>query len=38
MTMEALRDYLVGQGKTTVDDFKLRVTDKISEVMRLIFL
>lgn len=38
MTMEDLRDYLVGQGKTTVEDFKVRVTDKISEVMRLIFL
>ena len=38
MTMAALRDYFIGQGLTTVDDFKTRVTDKINEVMRLIFL
>ena len=38
MTMEMLRDYLVEKGLATVEDFKTRVTDKINEVMRLIFL
>ena len=39
MTMAALRDYLIEQGlAASVDDFKTRVTDKINEVMRLIFL
>ena len=39
MTMAALRDYLIEQGlAASVDDFKMRVTDKINEVMRLIFL
>ena len=38
MTMEMLRDYCVEKGMATVEDFKTRVTDKINEVMRLIFL
>lgn len=38
MTIEALRDYLINKSLTTIDDFKTRVTDKINEVMRLIFL
>ena len=38
MTMEMLRDYFVGQGQATIEDFKTRVTDKINEVMRLVFL
>ena len=37
MTMEMFRDYLIGQGKTSFEDFKVRVTDKINEIMRLIF-
>ena len=38
MTMEMFRDYLIGQGKTSFEDFKVRVTDKINEIMRLIFI
>ena len=39
MTMAMLRDYLIEKGLTSsVEDFKTRVTDKINEVMRLIFL
>eukprot|EP00806_Schmidingerella_arcuata_P003033 Macronucleus_3747.p1 GENE.Macronucleus_3747~~Macronucleus_3747.p1 ORF type:complete len:207 (+),score=27.99 Macronucleus_3747:1-621(+) len=38
ITMAALRDDLVRRGLCTVEDFKTRVTDKINEVMRLVFL
>ena len=38
MTIEALRDYLINKSLTTIDEFKTCVTDKINEVMRLIFL
>ena len=33
-----VRDYLIEQGLCTADDYKTRVTDKINEIMRLIFL
>ena len=39
MTMKALQDQLMAQGNiSSADEFKSRVTDKINEVMRLVFL
>lgn len=38
MTMQMLKEYLIAQGQATEEDFKTRVTDKINEIMRLIFL
>lgn len=38
MSMQALKEYLIEQGLASNEDFKTRVTDKINEIMRLIFL